>query len=103
MIVMGVFSMIAMPVIGILIDKWGRIPTILMSLFLGGVGLVLMGVSPNPFSGLIYLAHYSGGFWYVGFHYRGEHPGCGCLTERINRINTGRSQYHAAYWRSLFF
>ena len=43
MIVMGVFSLIAMPVIGILIDKWGRIPTILLSLFLGGVGLILIG------------------------------------------------------------
>ena len=66
MIVMGVFSMIAMPVIGILIDKWGRIPTILMSLFLGGVGLVLMGVSPNPFSGLIYLAIILAGFGMSG-------------------------------------
>jgi MFS family permease len=66
MIVMGVFSMIAMPVIGILIDKWGRVPTILLSLFLGGVGLILMGISPNPFTGLIYLAIILAGFGMSG-------------------------------------
>ena len=43
MIVMGVFTMMCMPVIGILIDKWGRVPTILLSTFLGGMGLILMG------------------------------------------------------------
>jgi len=66
MIVMGVFSMICMPVIGILIDKWGRIPTIILSLLLGGVGLILMGVSPNPFSGLIFLAILLAGFGLSG-------------------------------------
>lgn len=66
MIVMGVFSMIAMPVIGILIDKWGRVPTIILSLFLGGVGLILMGISPNPFSGLIFLAIIMAGFGMAG-------------------------------------
>ena len=54
MIVMGVFSIIVMPVVGILVDKWGRIPTIILALFLGGIGLILIGVCPDPFSGLIY-------------------------------------------------
>ena len=66
MIVMGVFSMICMPVIGILIDRWGRVPTILLSMFMGGVGLILMGVSPNPFTGLIYLAILMAGFGMSG-------------------------------------
>ena len=66
MIVMGLFSLVAMPVIGILIDKWGRIPTILLSLFLGGVGLILIGVSPGPFSGLIYPAIILAGFGMSG-------------------------------------
>ena len=66
MIVMGVFSMIAMPIIGILIDKWGRVPTILLSLFLGGVGLILIGISPDPFTGLIFLAIILAGFGMSG-------------------------------------
>ena len=36
MIVMGVFSLLAFPVIGILIDKWGRVQTIIFSPFLPG-------------------------------------------------------------------
>jgi MFS family permease len=56
MIVMGVFSMIVMPVVGILVDKWGRIPTLLLCLFSGGAGLILIGIAPSPFSGLIYPA-----------------------------------------------
>lgn len=66
MIVMGVFAMLAMPVIGILTDKWGRVPTIILSLLLGGLGLILMGVSPNPFSGLIFLAIILAGFGMSG-------------------------------------
>ena len=51
MIVMGVFSMVVMPVVGILIDRWGRIPTILLCLFSGGAsgGTGCPGdVRPNP-------------------------------------------------------
>ncbi len=66
MIVMGVFSMIIMPVVGILIDKWGRMPTILLSLFLGGVGLICMGLSPSPFAGFMYLAILLAGFGMSG-------------------------------------
>jgi MFS family permease len=66
MIVMGVFSMIIMPVVGILIDKWGRMPTITLSLFLGGVGLILIGLCPSPFSGLVYPAILLAGFGLSG-------------------------------------
>jgi len=66
MIIMGVFSFLIMSVIGVLTDRWGRVPTILLSLLLGGVGLILMGVSPNPFSGLIFLAIILAGFGMSG-------------------------------------
>jgi len=66
MIVMGVFTMMCMPVVGILIDKWGRVPTILLSTFLGGMGLILMGVSPNPFTGMIFLGIILAGFGLSG-------------------------------------
>jgi MFS family permease len=56
MIVMGLVSFIAFPVIGILLDKWGRVPTIILCLIVGGIGLLLMAASPNPFTGLIFFA-----------------------------------------------
>jgi MFS family permease len=56
MIVISVFSFAAFPAIGILLDRWGRVPTIILSLLLGGVGMLLIAISPNPFSGLIFLA-----------------------------------------------
>jgi MFS family permease len=55
MIIMGVFSLLAFPVIGILIDKWGRVQTILLALFAGGIGMIVLAICPNPFSGLVYL------------------------------------------------
>jgi MFS family permease len=55
MIIMGVFSLLAFPVVGILIDKWGRVQTIILALFSAGIGMVVLAVCPNPFSGLVYL------------------------------------------------
>ncbi len=55
MIIMGVFSLLAFPVIGILIDKWGRVQTIILALFAGGIGMLILAVCPHPFSGLVYL------------------------------------------------
>ncbi len=66
MIVMGVFSFIAMPIIGILLDKWGRIPTLILSLLMGGLGFIIIAVSPGPFSGIIYLAILLAGFGMSG-------------------------------------
>jgi MFS family permease len=56
MIVISVVSFAAFPAIGILLDRGGRVPTIILSLLLGGVGMLLIAISPNPFSGLIFLA-----------------------------------------------
>ena len=56
MIAMGVFSLFAFPVIGILLDKWGRVPTLLLSLICAAVGMLLISVSPNPFSPILYVA-----------------------------------------------
>jgi MFS family permease len=56
MIIMGVFSLLAFPVVGILLDKWGRVQTIILALFAGGIGMIILAVCPNPFSGLVYLA-----------------------------------------------
>ncbi len=55
-IVMGVFSLIAFPVVGVLLDKWGRIQTVIMSFLIGGIGVLLIAVSPSPFSFFTYFA-----------------------------------------------
>jgi len=56
MLVMSVVSLVAFPVLGVMLDKWGRVPTILLSLVSATVGMLLLAVSPTPFSGLVYLA-----------------------------------------------
>ena len=66
MIVMGVFSLLAFPVIGILIDKWGRVQTIILALFAGGIGMVVLAVCPNPFSGLVYVGVILAAFGFAG-------------------------------------
>ncbi|MFC1591658.1 MFS transporter [Thermodesulfobacteriota bacterium] len=56
MIVMGVVSFFAFPVIGILLDRWGRLPTIIATLFCSGAGLLCVAVCDGPFSGLMLVA-----------------------------------------------
>jgi MFS family permease len=66
MIVISVVSFAAFPAIGILLDRWGRVPTIILSLMVGGTGMLLIAISPNPFSGLIFLAVVLAGFGLAG-------------------------------------
>ena len=66
MIVMGIVSFVAFPVIGILLDKWGRVPTIILCLIVGGIGLLVMAASPSPFTGLIFFAVALAGFGMAG-------------------------------------
>ena len=56
MMVMGIVSLVAFPVIGIMIDKKGRMFTILVSLFFASLAMMLLAVSPTPFSPLCYVA-----------------------------------------------
>jgi MFS family permease len=56
MILMSVLSLVAFPVIGILLDRWGRVPTIILALVSGAVAMFLLAVSPNPFSPPVYIA-----------------------------------------------
>jgi MFS family permease len=56
MMAMGVFSLFAFPVIGVLLDKWGRVQTLLLSLFCAAAGMLLISVSPDPFSPMLYFA-----------------------------------------------
>jgi MFS family permease len=56
MIVMSIAAFIAMPLMGLMLDRWGRIQTIILTLLMGGIGLVLLGVSSGPFSVLTLVA-----------------------------------------------
>jgi MFS family permease len=51
MMVMGTFSLFAYPMFGILLDRWGRVPTIILTLFLGGAGFLCLAASSTPFPG----------------------------------------------------
>ena len=53
--VMSIVSFIAFPVLGILLDKWGRVPVLILSLLVGGTGLCLIGSLSNPFSPLLFF------------------------------------------------
>jgi MFS family permease len=55
MIVMSVASLVVFPVIGVLLDKWGRVPTIILALFSAALGMFLLAIVPDPFSGLVYV------------------------------------------------
>jgi len=56
MIVMSLAAFFAFPLVGIMLDRWGRIQTIILTLLMSGIGLLLLGVSPSPFSALTLVA-----------------------------------------------
>lgn len=56
--VVGISAMaglVVAPIWGILIDRWGRMPSLTLSLLLTGLGFLLMGVVVTPFAGLTKL------------------------------------------------
>jgi MFS family permease len=56
MMVMSVATLIAFPILGVMLDKWGRVPTIILALMSGAIAMFLLAASPNPFSPLVYGA-----------------------------------------------
>jgi len=55
LIIMGVVSLLAYPVIGIMLDKKGRMFTIIISMFIASAGLLLFALAPNPFHPLCFI------------------------------------------------
>jgi len=66
MIVFSLTSLLAFPFIGILLDKWGRLSTIMLTLMIAGVGFLWVAICPGPFSGVIYVAVGIVGFGIAG-------------------------------------
>jgi MFS family permease len=58
MIVLSLVSFVAFPIIGVLLDRWGRVPVLILSLIFAGVGFSLIATLSDPFSKvtLIYMA-----------------------------------------------
>jgi MFS family permease len=55
MMVVGLLSFVAFPVVGVLLDRIGRVPVIIGGLIIGGVGFCLAGMAENPFSAGMYF------------------------------------------------
>jgi MFS family permease len=56
MIAMSVAAFIAFPLVGVMLDRWGRIQTVILTLLMGGIGLLLLGASSDPFSAMALVA-----------------------------------------------
>ena len=67
MIVLSIATLIAFPFAGIMLDRWGRAPTIITSLLCGGLGILLISLCPNPFTPLIYIPVVLAGFGMAGY------------------------------------
>jgi MFS family permease len=67
MIVLSIATLIAFPFAGVMLDRWGRAPTIITSLFCGGGGMLLISLCPNPFTALIYVPVVLAGFGMSGY------------------------------------
>lgn len=55
MMVMSVVTLCAWPIIGILLDRWGRTPVIISGLISAGAGFCLIAATENPFTPMMYL------------------------------------------------
>lgn len=66
MMIMGVISLGAFPVIGIMLDKKGRMPTLLFSVLCAGLGMLLVAIAPGPFHWLCYIAAIFAGIGMAG-------------------------------------
>jgi MFS family permease len=54
MMIMSVIGFVFFPIAGIMLDKWGRVQTILLALVSATLGMLLFAIAPNPFSPLLY-------------------------------------------------
>ena len=55
MLAMTLTTFISFPVVGILLDRIGRVPILTAALITGGTGFCLMALTANPFSPFMYV------------------------------------------------
>jgi MFS family permease len=56
LILMGIVSFLVFPILGVMLDKKGRMFTILLSLAFAALGMFLIALSPSPFHWLCFVA-----------------------------------------------
>lgn len=56
MLAMSVACIIAYPIMGVLLDRWGRVQVLITALIAGGVGFFLIAVTKNPFSATMFFS-----------------------------------------------
>ena len=56
MMVMGVITFLVFPVIAVMLDKWGRMQTIIVTVLCASLGMLVMGTAPDPYSAICYIA-----------------------------------------------
>lgn len=66
MIIMSVVTFLAFPVVAILLNKLGRLKTIILTLFCGGAGFLMVASASSPFSGIVSFAVIPIGFCIAG-------------------------------------
>ncbi len=66
MMIMGVISLVAFPVVGVMLEKKGRMATIIFSVICAGVSMLLVAVSPSPFHPICFLAAIFAGIGMAG-------------------------------------
>jgi MFS family permease len=50
----GLIAFVVYPIVGVLLDRWGRVPVIVSGLIVGGIGFCLAGMVEDPFSPVMY-------------------------------------------------
>jgi MFS family permease len=55
MLAMTFATLFSFPVVGILLDRLGRLPVLIGTLLIGGTGYCLLAMTSNPFSPLLYV------------------------------------------------
>jgi MFS family permease len=66
MMVMGVISMFAFPVLGVMLDKKGRMPVVILAVICAGISMLLIAAAPNPFHWLCLVAALFAGIGMAG-------------------------------------
>jgi MFS family permease len=66
MMIMGVISLVAFPIVGVMLEKKGRMATIIFSVLCAGVSMLLVAVSPSPFHPVCFLAAIFAGIGMAG-------------------------------------
>lgn len=56
MIILSVVTFLAFPIVAIMLNKLGRLTTIIVTLLCGGVGFLLIAFSASPFAGIVNFA-----------------------------------------------